>query len=45
VPDPTLYNRNQRVSTTRVETDRVHLDAAQYAPVEQKVTSPEGMAR
>jgi SAM-dependent methyltransferase len=39
VPDPTLYNRNQRVSTTRVETDRVQLDAAQYDPVEQKVTS------
>jgi SAM-dependent methyltransferase len=39
VPDPTLYDRNQRVSTTRVETDRVQLDAAQYDPVEQKVTS------
>jgi SAM-dependent methyltransferase len=39
VPDPTLYNRNQRVSTTRVDTDRVQLDAAQYDPVEQKVTS------
>ncbi len=39
VPDPTLYNRNQRVSTTRVETDRVQLDATQYDPVEQKVTS------
>ena len=39
VPDPTLYDRNQRVSTTRVETDRVQLDAAHYDPVEQKVTS------
>ena len=39
VPDPTLYDRNQRVSTTRVETDRVQLDAAHYDPVDQKVTS------
>src|SRR5207244_9997396 len=34
VPDPTLYDRNQRVSTTRVETDRVQLDATHYDPVE-----------
>jgi SAM-dependent methyltransferase len=39
VPDPTLYDRNQRVSTTRVDVDRVQLDAAQYDPVEQRVTS------
>jgi SAM-dependent methyltransferase len=39
VPDPTLYDRNQRLSTTRIEVDRVQLDAAHYDPVEQKVTS------
>jgi SAM-dependent methyltransferase len=49
VPDPSLFNRGQRVSATHVEVDRVQLDATQHDPVEQRVTSqhviiaPEGI--
>jgi SAM-dependent methyltransferase len=39
VPDPTLYDRGQRVSAVRVETDRVQLDAGRLDPVTQRVTS------
>jgi len=39
VPDPTLYDRGQRVSATRVETDRIQLDAARLDPLTQRVTS------
>jgi hypothetical protein len=39
VPDPTLFDRNQRVSTTRVEVDRVQLDATRHDPVTQRVTT------
>jgi SAM-dependent methyltransferase len=39
VPDPTLFDRGQRVSATRVETDRVQLDATRHDPVEQRVTT------
>jgi hypothetical protein len=37
VPDPTLFDRGQRLSATRVELDRVHLDATRHDPVEQRV--------
>jgi hypothetical protein len=39
VPDPTLYDRGQRMSATRVEVDRVQLDASRLDPVTQRVTS------
>lgn len=39
MPDPTLYNRGQRTSATRVEVDRVQLDASRLDPVTQRVTS------
>jgi SAM-dependent methyltransferase len=39
VPDPTMYDRGQRVSTTRVETDRMQIDAATHDPVSQRITS------
>ena len=39
VPDPTLYDRGQRLSAVRVETDRVQLDASRLDPVTQRVTS------
>jgi SAM-dependent methyltransferase len=39
VPDPTLYDRGQRLSTVRVEADRVQLDASRLDPVTQRVTS------
>jgi SAM-dependent methyltransferase len=39
VPDPTMYDRGQRVSTSRVETDRVQLDLALHDPVQQRITS------
>ena len=39
VPDPTLYNRGQRVSAVRVETDRVQLDVGRIDPSAQRVTS------
>jgi hypothetical protein len=39
VPDPTLYDRGQRVSAVRVEADRVQLDASRIDPVTQRVTS------
>jgi methyltransferase family protein len=39
VPDPTLYDRGQRVSAVRVEVDRVQLDASRIDTVTQRVTS------
>jgi len=39
VPDPTLFDRGQRVGAVRVETDRVQLDASRLDPVTQVVTS------
>jgi SAM-dependent methyltransferase len=39
VPDPTLFDRGQRVSAVRVETDRVQLDAGRIDPIAQQVTS------
>ena len=39
VPDPTLFDRGQRVSTTRVEVDRVQLDATVHDPVLQRTTT------
>jgi SAM-dependent methyltransferase len=39
VPDPTLYDRGQRVSAVHVDTDRVQLDAGRIDPVAQRVTS------
>jgi SAM-dependent methyltransferase len=39
VPDPTLYDRGQRVSAVHVETDRVQLDAGRIDPITQRVTS------
>lgn len=39
VPDPTLYDRGQRLSATRVELDRVQLDTSRMDPVTQRITS------
>jgi SAM-dependent methyltransferase len=39
VPDPTLFDRGQRLSATRVELERVQLDASRHDPVAQQVTS------
>jgi SAM-dependent methyltransferase len=39
VPDPTLYDRGQRLSATRVETERVQLDASRIDVAAQRVTS------
>ncbi|HEY3060506.1 MAG TPA: class I SAM-dependent methyltransferase [Chloroflexota bacterium] len=39
VPDPTLFDRGQRVSTTRVEVDRLQLDATLHDPVLQRTTT------
>jgi SAM-dependent methyltransferase len=39
VPDPTLFDRGQRVSTTLVDVDRVRLDATRHDPVAQRVTT------
>jgi hypothetical protein len=39
VPDPTLFDRGQRVSATRVELERVQFDASRHDPVLQQVTS------
>jgi SAM-dependent methyltransferase len=39
VPDPTLYDRGQRLSASVVETNRVQLDAARLDPVTQRVTA------
>jgi hypothetical protein len=39
VPDPTLFDRGQRVSATRVELERVQIDASRHDPVLQQVTS------
>jgi SAM-dependent methyltransferase len=39
VPDPTLFDRGQRVSATRVEMDRVMLDATRHDPVYQRLST------
>ncbi|HEY0583734.1 MAG TPA: class I SAM-dependent methyltransferase [Chloroflexota bacterium] len=39
VPDPTMFDRGQRLSTTRVEPDRVQLDATRHDSVNQVVTT------
>jgi SAM-dependent methyltransferase len=39
VPDPTLYDRGQRVSTTQVEVDRLRLDAARIDLATQRINS------
>jgi SAM-dependent methyltransferase len=39
VPDPTLYDRGQRLSAARVDADRVQLDASRIDPVSQRVIS------
>jgi SAM-dependent methyltransferase len=39
VPDPTLFDRGQRVSAPRVELDRVQLDAVHHDAVGQEVTT------
>jgi SAM-dependent methyltransferase len=39
VPDPTLYDRGQRLSARRVEVDRLQLDASRVDLVSQRVTS------
>jgi SAM-dependent methyltransferase len=39
VPDPSMFDRGQRVSVTQVEVDRVRLDATRHDPVAQRVTS------
>lgn len=39
VPDPTLYDRGQRLSATRVDTNRVQLDASRLDLTTQRVIS------
>ena len=39
VPDPTLYDRGQRVSATRVEVDRIALDASKIDLARQRIDS------
>jgi SAM-dependent methyltransferase len=39
VPDPTLYDRGQRVSATRVEVDRIALDASRIDLATQRINS------
>jgi SAM-dependent methyltransferase len=39
VPDPTLFDRGQRLSTTRVTLDRVQFDATRHESVAQHVTT------
>jgi SAM-dependent methyltransferase len=39
VPDPALFDRNQRVSTTRVELDQVQLDVTLHSSSRQQVTT------
>jgi SAM-dependent methyltransferase len=39
VPDPTLYDRGQRMGAVRVETDRVQINASQLDAVTQRITS------
>jgi hypothetical protein len=39
VPDPTLFDRGQRVSSTRVELDRVQLSATSHDAAAQQVTT------
>lgn len=39
VPDLTRFTRNQRISATRVEVDRVMLDVRRHDPVNQRHTA------
>ena len=39
VPDPTLFDRGQRVSTTRVEMDRVMIDATRHDGALQRLST------
>jgi SAM-dependent methyltransferase len=39
VPDPSMFDRGQRVSAIQVELDRVQLNATQHDPVRQRVTT------
>ena len=39
VPDPTLFDRGQRVSATRVEMERIQLDVTRHDSASQQVTS------
>ncbi len=39
VPDPTLFDRGQRVAATLVEADRVRLDVSNHDPAAQRVDS------
>jgi hypothetical protein len=39
VPDPTLFDRGQRVSTTHVDMERVQLDVTRHDAAEQRVKS------
>jgi hypothetical protein len=39
VPDPTLYDRGQRLSATRVEADRVAFDAVRVDFTTQRITA------
>jgi SAM-dependent methyltransferase len=39
VPDPTLFNRGQRMGIRHLQTGRLVLDASQHDPVNQRVTS------
>lgn len=39
VPDPTLFDRQQRVSAPRVELERIQLDVSRHNPVLQQVTT------
>jgi len=39
VPDPSRFDRDQRVSATRVELDRVQIEATRHDPVLQQVTT------
>jgi SAM-dependent methyltransferase len=39
VPDPSMFDRGQRVAVTQVEVDRVRLDATRHDPVAQRVTT------
>jgi SAM-dependent methyltransferase len=39
VPDPTMYDRGSRVSAVRVESDRLHVDAARIDLATQRVSS------
>ncbi len=39
VPDPSLFDRNQRVSAHHVQVERLQLDVTQHDPVEQRVNT------